>query len=75
MKRLVKTFALLMAALLLLVTGVDRALDRAATAPSQASFTFYNARCRPVYVYNGNLAGCRLLNRPITPRLLLTPRA
>jgi hypothetical protein len=64
-----------MVVLLLLVTGVDTALDRVASAPEQASFVYYNGRCRPVYAYNGNLAFCKIYNHTLITRIGVAPRA
>jgi hypothetical protein len=75
MKRFVKTFATLMGVLLLLITGVNTALDRVAASPAQGSFVYYSGKGRPLYVYNGNPALCKFLNRPLVPHVVTTPRA
>jgi hypothetical protein len=75
MKRFVKTFISLMVVLLLLITGVNTALDHVAAAPEQASFIYYSAQGRPLYVYDGNLTVCKAFNHPMVSRVGVIPRA
>lgn len=56
MKRFLKTFSLLMAALLLLLSGVDNTLDRLERSSMQNSLTWYNQRGEAVLVFSGESA-------------------
>jgi hypothetical protein len=80
MKRFFKTLCLLLAALLLLLSGVDSALDRLAVAPEQGAFTFYNKKGETLFSYRGDLAFCKLYTHSLRARFLpahsgLAPRA
>jgi hypothetical protein len=65
MKRFLKVFVLLIAGLFALITGVDHALDRIASAPAQNSFCWYNEQGVAVVSYTGDLALCREYVKPL----------
>jgi len=62
-KRFLKTFLLLIVALLLLVSGVDATLDHLSRAPSQNAFVSYNEKGEAVLAYSGDAA----LAQPFVP--------
>jgi hypothetical protein len=63
-KRFIKTFALLIVSLFLVVSGVDKALDRLSHTGTENSFTVYNEQGRVVLAYNGDLNGCKAYAKP-----------
>jgi hypothetical protein len=62
-KRFLKTLAILIVSLFLVASGVDKALDRMAKSPHEASFTIYNTQGLPVLAYNGNLSQLKAFAR------------
>jgi hypothetical protein len=56
MKRFLKTFSLLIVALLLLVSGVDATLDHLSRAPSGNSLVWYNQKGQAILAYSGEAA-------------------
>ena len=63
-KRFLKVFTLLMIGLLLLVSGVDAALDRLADSPQGNSYTYYNNKGQVEVAYTGDLRLCPTYVRP-----------
>jgi hypothetical protein len=63
-KRFLKTLALLIVSLFLVVSGVDAALDRLSHSATQNSVTVYNEQGSVVLAYNGDLNGCKVCLRP-----------
>jgi hypothetical protein len=81
-KRFLKTLVFLVVALLLVVSGVDTALDRLAASPAQASYTLYGQNGRALLSYDGDLTFCpifihpaRVTPRPFQSRFGFAPRA
>jgi hypothetical protein len=64
MKRFLKTLALLIVSLFLLVSGVDAALDHLSHSPSQSSFIGYNEQGTVLFAYEGNLSECKVCVKP-----------
>jgi len=64
MKRFLKTLALLMVSLFLLVSGVDAALDHISHAVTQSSFTVYDEQGAVLFAYEGNLNDCKVCLKP-----------
>jgi hypothetical protein len=58
MNRFLKTFALLIVSLFLLVTGVDATLDRLERARLQNTYTLYSDEGAMVIAYNGDMDYC-----------------
>jgi hypothetical protein len=54
-KHFFKTLAILAFSLVALAASLNAALDRAARAPSQNSFTMYDESGRTLYAYSGTL--------------------
>jgi hypothetical protein len=63
-KRFLKTFALLIVSLFLVVSGVDAALDHLSHSATQSSFTVYNEQGGVVLAYNGDLNACKAYVKP-----------
>jgi hypothetical protein len=73
LNRFIKTLALLVVCLFVLVSGVDAALDHISRSVAQSSFTVYNEQGQTVLAYNGDLNACKLLAKPgpaLVPRFL-----
>lgn len=64
MKRSLQIFTFLLVALLLLVSGVNTALDHLTSSPAQNSFTWYNEKGEIIMAYNGDLNQCRAYVKP-----------
>jgi hypothetical protein len=64
MKRFLKTFALLIVSLFLVVSGVDKALDRLSHSVTQNTFTVYNGQGSVVLAYDGDLSVCKAYAKP-----------
>ena len=64
MKRFLKTFALLIVSLFLVVSGVDAALDHLSHSVTQNSFTVYNEQGSLVLAYDGDLNACKAYAKP-----------
>ena len=64
MKRFLKTFALLIVSLFLVVSGVNRALDHLSHSETQNSFTVYNEQGSVVLAYDGDLSVCKAYAKP-----------
>lgn len=64
MKRFLKTFALLIVSLFLVVSGVDAALDHISHSAAQNTVTVYNEQGRVVLAYNGDLTTCKVCLKP-----------
>jgi hypothetical protein len=62
--RFLKTFALLIVSLFVLVTGVDAALDHLNQASMQNSFTIYNEQGHVILAYDGDLNACKAYAKP-----------
>jgi hypothetical protein len=56
MKRFLKTLSLLMAGLLLLVSGVDATLDHMTRSTMPSSYTWYNEKGDALFAYSGNFS-------------------
>jgi len=69
-KRFLKTLALLIVSLFVLVSGVDAALDHISHSVTQSSFTVYNEQGGVLYAYEGNLSDCKVC---LKPNLVPTP--
>ncbi len=70
MKRFLKTSALLIVSLFIVVTGVDAALDHLSHSPSQSSFTVYSENGGVILAYDGDLSVCKAYAKPgpvVTP--------
>jgi hypothetical protein len=63
-KRFIKTFALLIVSLFLVVSGVDAALDRLSHSVTENSFTVYNDQGRVVLAYDGDLSESKAYAKP-----------
>jgi hypothetical protein len=63
-KRILKTFALLILSLFLVVSGVNKALDHLSRSPTQSSFTVYGMQGNVVLAYNGDLNACKAFTKP-----------
>jgi hypothetical protein len=68
-KRFLKTSALLIVSLFIVVTGVDAALDHLSHSPSQSSFTIYSEDGGVILAYDGDLSVCRAYAKqgPVVP--------
>ena len=80
MKRFFKSLCLLLTALLLLISGVDCALDRLSLSPDEGAFALYNQKGQTLYTYRGDLAFCQLYLHPLRARFFpshagIAPRA
>ena len=64
MKRFLKTLALLVISLFLVVSGVDAALDHLSHSGAQNSFTVYSEQGRVVLAYNGDLGAYKAYGKP-----------
>ena len=64
MKRFLKTFTLLTASLVLLVTGVDVALDHFSHSAAQNTVTVYTEQGGVILAYSGDLNGCKIFVKP-----------
>jgi hypothetical protein len=64
-KRFLKTLALLIVSLFLLVSGVDAALDHLSHGVTQNSLTVYNEQGTVVLAYNGDMSGCKVYVKPV----------
>ena len=64
MKRFLKTLALLIISLFLVVSGVDAALDHLSRSVTQNSFTVYSEEGAVVLAYNGDLSACKACVKP-----------
>jgi hypothetical protein len=64
MKRFLKTFALLIVSLFLVVSGVDAALDHLSHSVTQNSFTVYNEQGTAVLAYDGDLSVFKAYAKP-----------
>jgi hypothetical protein len=72
-KRFLKTSALLIASLFVVVSGFDAALDHIAHCPSQSSFTVYNEQGGVLFAFDGDLSVCKAYAKPgpaVTPSFL-----
>jgi hypothetical protein len=67
MKRFFPTLVLLIAALLLLASGVNATLDRLDRAPAQNAFVFYNDKGEVVLCFFGAPALAQKFPRPLRP--------
>ncbi len=65
--RFSKVLLLLVVALFIVVSGLNRALDDLAKSPTQSSFTIYNLRGCTLLTYNGDLAQLKNFVKPATP--------
>jgi hypothetical protein len=65
MNRTLKTLPLILIGLYLVITAFDSALDSAAKSATQSSLTVYDAEGRTVLAYNGDLADCKVLAKPL----------
>jgi hypothetical protein len=65
MKRFLKTLVLLIVSLFLVVSGVDKALDRLSHSVTQSSFTVYNGQGSVVLAYDGDLSVCKAYAKPV----------
>jgi hypothetical protein len=63
-KRFLKTFVLLIISLFLVVSGVNRALDRLSHSATQNSLTAYNEQGGVTLAYNGDLNACKAYAKP-----------
>jgi len=63
-KRFLKTLALLVVSLFLLVSGVDAALDHLCHSVAQSSFTVVNEQGGVVLAYDGDLNACKAYAKP-----------
>jgi len=63
-KRFLKTFALLIVSLFLVVSGVDRALDHLSRSVTQNSLTVYNEQGSVLLAYDGDLSACKAYAKP-----------
>jgi len=64
MNRFLKTFALLVASLFIVVSGVDAALDHLSHSVTQNSFTVYNEHGTVILAYDGDLNACKAYAKP-----------
>ena len=64
MKRFLKTAALLIVSLFLIVSGVSSALDRLSRSDSQNEYTLYDERGEVVIAYTGDLSLCKACLKP-----------
>jgi len=62
--RFLKTFALLIVSLFLVVSGVDSALNRLSHSVTQSSFTVYNEQGNIVLAYDGDLNAIKAYAKP-----------
>jgi len=67
LKRFLKTFALLIASLFLVASGVDAALDHLSHSVTENSFTSYSQQGEIIFAYDGDLAACKTCEKPVTP--------
>ncbi len=65
MKRFLKTLALLIVSLFLVVSGVNAALDHLSRSVTQSSFTVYNEQGSVVLAYDGDLSACKAYAKPV----------
>jgi hypothetical protein len=65
-KRFLKTLALLVVSLFLVVSGVDAALDHLSHSVTQNSFTVYDEEGTAVLAYDGDLNACKVFVKPGT---------
>jgi hypothetical protein len=63
-KRFLKTLALLIVSLFLVVSGVDAALDRLSHSVTQSSFTVYDEQGTAILAYDGDLSACKACLKP-----------
>jgi hypothetical protein len=63
-KRNLKTLALLVVSLFIVVSGVNAALDKQADSVTQNSFTVYNEQGNVIFAYQGDLNACRAFTKP-----------
>ena len=66
MKRFIKTFALLIVSLFLVVSGVNKALDHLSQSVTQNSFTVYDEQGSVVVAYDGDLSAGKGYVKPGT---------
>jgi hypothetical protein len=59
-----KLAVVLLASMVLLVTGVNAGLGHLTRSEQQGSFTIYNDRGQAVFAYEGDLSACRELAKP-----------
>ena len=64
MKRFLKTLALLIVSLFLVVSGVDAALDHLSHSVTQSSFTVYDEQGTAILAYDGDLNACKAYAKP-----------
>jgi hypothetical protein len=64
MKRFLKTFALLIVSIFLVVSGVDTALDRLSHSATQNSVTVYDEQGKVVLAYDGELNAYKAYAKP-----------
>ena len=64
MKRFLKTFALLIVSLFLVVSGVNQALDHLSHSVTQNSVTVYNGQGAVLLAYNGDLSVFKAYAKP-----------
>jgi len=65
LKRFLKTSVLLVIGLFLLASGFNAALDGVGHCATQSSFTVYNEKGGVILAYDGDLAGCKAINKPV----------
>jgi len=63
-KRFLKTLALLIVSLFLVVSGVDAALDHLSHSVTQSSFTVYDEQGTAILAYDGDLSACKAYAKP-----------
>jgi len=68
MNRNSRIFVLLLAALFVVASGLDRALDHMTTSPAQSVFTVYDSQGTEVTTYDGQAALCRAFTKPALPQ-------
>ena len=64
MKRFLKTLALLIVSLFLIVSGVDAGLNHLSHSVTQNSFTVYDEHGVVVLAYEGDLNACKAYAKP-----------
>ena len=65
MKRFLKTLALLVVSLFLVVSGVDAALDHISHSQTQSCFTVYTAKGSIELAYDGDLNAFKAYAKPV----------
>jgi len=64
MKRFLKTFALVIVSLFMLVSGVNVTLDQMNRSATKSSYTFYSEKDTVLIAYTGDLKSCPVYVRP-----------